>query len=716
MDAYQDTTLSAADRAADLVGRMTLEEKVSQMVHGAAAIPRLNVPAYDWWNECLHGVGRAGTATVFPQAIALAATFDTELHGRVAAVISDEARAKHHEFLRKGDRGIYKGLTYWSPNINIFRDPRWGRGHETYGEDPYLAGRLAVAFIKGLQGDHPKYLKLVATAKHYAVHSGPESLRHSFDAQVSPKDLRETYLPAFRDAVMEAGVYSVMGAYNRTNGEPCCASPTLLQKILREEWGFTGYVVSDCGAICDIDQHHRVTATTAQSAALGVRNGCDLNCGHAYNHLLLAVREGLVTEGEIDTAVTRLMEARFRLGMFDKEEEVPYASIPYEINDCDAHRALALEAAQKSFVLLKNRGGVLPLHKNLNAVAVIGPTAADETVLLGNYNGTPSRPVTLLRGIQDKVSSMTRVYYAQGSALQSPIPPTFGSPKDLTAEAISAAERADAVILCVGNAPCMEGEEGENRLGDREHIELPEVQRALIRSIAALGKPVVLVLTGGSAIALGEAAETADAILQVWYPGGEGGRAVADALFGDVSPCGRLPITFYKSTADLPEFTDYRMDERTYRFFKGTPLYPFGFGLSYTQFAYSDLRLSARAIKAGEPLQLSVAVENAGSRACDEVVQLYITDMSASVRVPVRQLAGVCCVALRPGQRATLCFTLSPRQMAVVDEAGRFVLEGGAFRIDVGGCQPDARSRALGATPGVSAEFTMEGDGRVLPA
>ncbi len=708
-EAYKDIALTFEDRARDLVSRMTIEEKVSQMMHSAPAIERLGVPAYNWWNECLHGVARAGVATVFPQAIGLAAMWDVDLMGEIADVISTEGRAKHHEAVRQGDYGIYRGLTFWTPNINIFRDPRWGRGHETYGEDPYLTARLGVAFVKGLQGDHPTYLKAVATPKHFAVHSGPEKDRHSFDAVVSKKDLRETYLPAFEACVKEAGAGSVMGAYNRTNGEPCCASKTLLIDILRDEWGFDGYVVSDCGAIQDIHQHHQVTTCTAESAALSVTNGCDLECGCVYANLMTALEKGLISEETIDRALVRLFTARFRLGMFDPPEQVPYAQIPYEANDCEEHRQLARKAARESIVLLKNEpgsptyeGGVgrglLPLRKDLNSIAVIGPNADSLDVLLGNYFGTPSRYVTPLEGIRNAVSADTRVWYAKGCEL-------LGNSTDGFSEAVSAAERSEVVVICPGLSPQIEGEAGDafnsDAGGDRTHIDLTGVQQQLLERIVAVGKPVVLVLLNGSALAINWANEHVPAILEAWYPGQEGGTAIADVLFGDYNPSGRLPVTFPKSLEQLPPFEDYSMQGRTYRYMTEEPLYPFGYGLSYTRFEYSDLRLNppqSPLRKGGSELgsppyeggagggcEISVRVTNSGDRAGDEVVQLYLTELEASCRVPIRSLVGFQRVSLNPGESQQVSFTIDSEQLKLVNEDGKRVLEPGEFRVEVGG-------------------------------
>jgi beta-glucosidase len=576
MPEYLDPDLPVAQRVDDLVARMTLPEKVSQMVHAAPPIERLGVPEYNWWNECLHGVGRAGIATVFPQAIGLAATWNLDLMAQVATAISDEARAKHHAALHQGERGIYQGLTFWTPNINIFRDPRWGRGQETYGEDPYLTARMGVTFVKGLQGDDPRYLKLVATPKHFAVHSGPEHARHHFNAIADARDLRLTYLPAFEACVREAGAVSVMGAYNRTNGEPCCASPTLLGKLLRDEWGFEGYVVSDCWAIGDIYKHHQVVGTLPEAAALAVNAGCDLNCGEAFAALLIAERQALIDEATIDRAVRRLFTARFRLGMFDPPERVPYARLPISVNDSSEHRALALRAARESIVLLKNTGGLLPLSKGIQRIAVIGPNADDPLVLLGNYNGTPSSSVTPLAGIRAK-APRAEVSYARGCDIIDEGVTDY-------AEAIRSAERADVVLFFAGISQRIEGEEGQEEgvgggmrsKGDRTDINLPVVQDDLLRMLHATGKPIVLVLLNGSALAVNWADENLPAIVEAWYPGEEGGTAIADVLFGDYNPGGKLPVTFYQAAADLPPFEYYRMEGRTYRYFRGRPLYPFG--------------------------------------------------------------------------------------------------------------------------------------------
>ena len=710
---YKDPSLPVEKRVDDLISRMTLAEKVSQMMNDAAPVERLGIPKYDWWNEGLHGVARAGYATVFPQAIGLAATWDTALMRQVADVISTEARAKNNEFVRRGDRGRYKGLTFWSPNINIFRDPRWGRGQETYGEDPYLTSRLGVAFVEGLQGDDPRYLKVVATPKHYAVHSGPEPERHGFDARAPERDLRETYLPAFRATVVEAHAASVMCAYNRTNGEPCCANKRLLTDILRGEWGFGGYVVSDCGAITDIWKGHHFANSEAEASALALRAGTDLSCGREYASLVEAVKEGLISEAEINTALKRLMTARFRLGMFDPPELVPYARILFSESDSPAHRELSLRAARESVVLLKNENNTLPLRKDLKTIAVIGPNADAPDVLLGNYNGQPSKSVTPLEGIRNKVSPATKVLYSAGVYE----PGKTIKPADASAlreDALSKARQADVVVMIMGISPALEGEEMNVNVegfrgGDRTDIALPKAQEDLIKEVHALGKPIVLALLNGSALAVNWAEENVPAIVEAWYPGEEGGTALADVLFGDYNPGGRLPVTFYKSVAQLPAFDDYKMQGRTYRYFSGDPLYPFGFGLSYTKFKYSNLKLS-RSVKAGEKVRVGVDVQNVGGRAGDEVVELYVRDLTASVPVPIRSLEGVARIFLKPGERRRVSFTLEPRQLSLIDDRGRRVVEPGEFSVSVGGKQPGFAGHAdAQTTEVVGGRFVITG-------
>jgi len=691
---YLDPALPLEERVECLVSQMTLREKVAQTQHVAPPIPRLDIPKYHWWNECLHGVARAGNATVFPQAIGMAASFDEDLMHRVADAISDEARAKYHQALKLGELRQYFGLTHWTPNVNIFRDPRWGRGQETYGEDPFLTSRMGVAFCKGLQGEDQHYLKVVATPKHYAVHSGPESLRHEFDAVASPRDMRETYLPAFEACVKEANAWSVMGAYNRTNGEPCCASPTLLQKILREEWGFEGYVVSDCGGISDLHKNHQVTSSPAESAALAVKEGCDLNCGGVYYPSLVeAVEQNLISEEEIDTALRRLFTARLKLGMFDPPESVPYASIPPDKVRCEKHVNLARRMAQESIVLLKNVNNSLPLKKDLAQVTVAGPNAHNDVALLANYAGSSPGIVTPFEGILNSVSVGTQVFYQKGCHLY------HDEPVDAT-ERADHMVKPDALVAVLGNTTELEGEEGAGALsdggGDRLQIGLPGRQLEFLKLLYEhKGQaPLILVVMGGSPIDLSEAEPYADAILFAWYPGEQGGRAIADVIFGDYNPSGRLPVTFVRSLDQLPPFTDYSMEGRTYRFMKEPPAYRFGFGLSYTSFSYNELRIEGESFTTNDlqdnrTIKVSVNVTNTGDRDGDEVVQLYLSDVVASVPVPRHHLEGFRRVHLKAGESRTVSFHLNAEQFACYDEQGSAFLEAGTFRISVGGGQPD---------------------------
>ena len=685
---FKNPNLSFDERADDLVSRMTLKEKISLMVYKTPAIKRLGIFPYDWWNECLHGVGRAGIATVFPQAIGLAATFNPDLIFKMATVISDEARAKHHEFFRNGDHSRYKGLTYWSPNINIFRDPRWGRGQETYGEDPYLTGRIGVQFIKGLQGDDPKYLKLVATPKHYVVHSGPEKDRHHFNAIVNKKDLMETYMPHFKECIVEAKAESIMGAYNRTNGELCCASPTYLEYFLRKQWGFKGYVVSDCGAIKNFHWTHKVTKKAHESAALAVNNGCDLDCGYVFKKLKKAEKKGLISEETITKSLKRLMVAWLKLGMFDPPELVKYQQIPIEINDCAAHRKLALEVARQTIVLLKNENRLLPLKKNLKTIAVIGPNAHDYKVLLGNYNGTPSKSYTPLDGIKSIVSQETEILYEKGCSIK-------GSSGGGFEGAITAANKAEVVIMCMGISQKVEGEQKQLGGDDRKDLELFEIQKKLLSKIHNIGKPIILILLNGSPIAVPWANENIPVIIEAWYPGEEGGNAIAEILFGDYSPSGRLPITIVKSTSDLPPFNDYSMKGRTYRYIEKEPLYPFGYGLSFVKFEYSNLKVVKSSIKPTEFLELSVDVKNMGNMKSEEVIQLYIKDIDASVVVPHHSLRRIKRITLDPNESKTIKFTIKPRDLALINDDGDCILEPGKFIIYIGGCQPDSLSKML---------------------
>jgi beta-glucosidase len=844
---YLDESLPFEARAKDLVSRMTLAEKVAQMNDVAPAIPRLGVPEYNWWNEALHGVARSGLATVFPQAIGLAATWNDSLMLRVATAISDEARAKYHDYIAHDSHQRYQGLTYWSPNINLFRDPRWGRGQETYGEDPFLTGTMAVEFIRGLQGDDPKYLKTVSTVKHFAVHSGPEPERHTFDAVVSERDLRESYLPHFEMGIREGGAYSLMCAYNSIDGKPACASDMLLRDILRDEWKFPGYVVSDCGAIDDIHRRHKYAATPAQAAADGVKTGTDLECSitsanssQTYTPSLPdAVTQGLISEAQIDTSVYRLFLARFKLGMFDDQSEVRWSRIPISDLDSPYHHALALHTARESIVLLKNDRNTLPLSKSLKTVAVIGPNADQWRMLLGNYNGNPSDPITPLRGIREALPK-TRVLYARGSDLADGFPvldvvpskvlssrdgapgltgeyfksraiegtplftrvdstldvnwrdgapradmnpddfavrwtgalrvPTTGTyrlgligtvkfqlylddslitrsvypshdgefpdprlaqsaplaleggrsyrirveaqetygladlqlvwaaPNEaLEAEALDAARQADAVILTLGLTARLEGEEMPVQIdgfrgGDRTSLDLPAPQERLMEKVVALGKPTVLVLMSGSAVAVNWAQEHVPAIVETWYPGQASGTAIADVLFGDYNPAGRLPVTFYKSVNDLPAFDDYRMAGRTYRFFDGTPLYPFGFGLSYTTFSYKNIRTSAESMAKDGSVTVSVDVTNTGPRAGDEVVQLYVKHDGSAVARPKQDLRGYSRVSLAPNETQTVTFRVAAKSLAYWDvEKHGWVVESEPIRLRVGASSADIR-------------------------
>ncbi|ARV16546.1 glycoside hydrolase family 3 protein [Polaribacter sp. SA4-12] len=861
---YKDLSLDFETRTRDIVNQMTLDEKISQLGDRSPAIKRLNIPEYNWWNECLHGVARAGTATVFPQAIGMAATFDTAMMKKVADIISDEARAKHNEAIRKNWHGRYTGLTFWSPNINIFRDPRWGRGHETYGEDPYLTGQMGIQFVKGLQGNHPKYLKLVATAKHFAVHNGPESQRHTFNAVPNTRDLWETYLPAFKDLMVDAKTYSIMGAYNRVDGESASASWLLLQDILRNKWDFDGYVVSDCGAINDIHANHKISNSAAESAAIGIRKGCDLNCGDVYqNHLKEAIKLGLIDEGEIDLAVYRLMLARMKLGMFDPVEMVPYAKIPIEVNNSKLHDEMALIMAQKSMTLLKNNG-ILPLNKNkIKRIAVVGPNADNLVALRANYHGDASAPVTILKGIKNKVGLTTEVTYAKASPLvvreNRTIEPRFlhhvdrngkkqlglfgrfynnkdleGEPiysrvdhkidflwwqhspnttlvgkglvpkeqiiqsnsfsakwtgqllapktgtytfdlesmdgsrlyinnkliadnwsvhqnfktvqgkidlkggksydikveyynvlrnaaitvrwevpkndevlNEEIAKIISDVKKADIAVFVGGLNADWEGEEMSENVkadgfyrGDRTKIELPEIQRRTLKAMLKTGTPVVLVLMGGSAISLDGLENELEAILMSWYPGQRGGDAVADVLFGDYNPAGRLPVTFYKSTNDLPDFSDYNMRAGkgfTYRYFKEAPLYPFGHGLSYTKFEYSNLEINKTQISSEDKIKVSVNIKNAGKFDGDEVVQLYVKDLKSDKWMPMKQLRKFERIALKKGEAKTLEFVLDPiEDMRYYDAMlQKYMVESGEFEIQIGGSSEDIRLKQI---------------------
>lgn len=669
-------------KAEALVSKMTVEEAASQLLHSAPAIERLGIPAYNWWNEALHGVARAGVATVFPQAIGLAAMFDDVLLHKVAGTIAEEARAKYNAAQVYGDIDIYKGLTFWSPNINIFRDPRWGRGQETYGEDPYLTSRLGVAFITGLQGNG-ETMKAAACAKHFACYSGPEEGRHSFNAVVAPKDLEETYLPAFEAAVREGKVEAVMGAYNALNGEPCCANSFLLEQKLRGEWGFAGHVVSDCWAVADFHKNHHYTENGPQSASIAVRRGCDLNCGCTYENLMEGLRQGLITEEEIRRSCVRVFTARFRLGMFGKTE---YDGIPYEKVACPAHKKLALRAARESIVLLKN-DGILPLDaKRLKKIAVIGPNADSRAALYGNYNGDSGEFITDLAGIRAAAKG-ARVFYSKGSDLCRDGAPLC-KPDNLFSEAVAAAKASDVVVLCVGYDGTIEGEEGDAgnyfASGDRSDLLLPPCQRRLCEAVLSVGKPVVLVIHSGGGIDVSEYEGRVSAILQAWYSGERGGEALADIIFGKISPSGRLPVTVYRNDSALPPITEYSMRGRTYRYLREEPLYPFGFGLSYTSFLYSGLRAEVR----GGAIECAVTVENTGGRGADEVVQAYLRFEGEAYEKPNCSLVFFRRVHIGAGKKRRIKFTVSRRQLESVTEEGKRIIFKGGYTLYVGGKAP----------------------------
>ncbi|MBR0041265.1 MAG: glycoside hydrolase family 3 C-terminal domain-containing protein [Oscillospiraceae bacterium] len=688
----------AKQKAEELVGRMSVEEMASQLRFDAPAIERLGVPAYNWWNETLHGVARGGTATSFPQAIGMAAMFDDELLEKIASAISDEARAKYNALSKEGDRDIYHGLTMWSPNVNIFRDPRWGRGHETYGEDPYLTARLGCAFVRGLQG-RGETLKAAACAKHFAAHSGPEALRHSFNAEVSAKDMEETYLPAFRALVRDAKVETVMGAYNRTNGEPCCANPALMEK-LRGEWGFEGHFVSDCWAIRDFHENHKVTEGPVYSVTKALKAGCDLNCGCTYQHIMNAYAQGLVTKEDISRCAVRVFTTRYLLGILG-DEGSEYDSIPYETIECEEHLELAHRAALRSCVLLKN-DGLLPLDPAQGGtIGVIGPNANSRVALVGNYHGTASRYITVLEGIQDLTAGRRRVLYSEGCALSADRVEPLAQPNDRLAEALAVAKRSDTVILVLGLDETLEGEEGDTGnsyySGDKADLLLPESQRLLMEKVLELGRPTVVVLLAGSAIDLEEAQERADAILLGWYPGAGGGKAVAELLFGAESPSGKLPVSFYRNDAlaAMPAFTDYSMQNRTYRYYTGKALYPFGYGLSYGTCSL-DLEKAERG-------GASVRVRNESSRPLEEVVELYLKDEGSPLAPPNPILCGFQRVRLEAGEEKTLLIPIDENAFTVVNEQGERIPGSGIRTLLAGFGAPDKRTEELTGRKAVSA-------------
>lgn len=694
MERYQDETLTFEERAADLVAHMTLEEKVYQTLHAAAAIERLWIPAYNYWNEALHGVARAGVATVFPQAIGLAATFDEDFLEKVATVISDEGRAKFNAQQKYADYDIYKGLTFWSPNVNIFRDPRWGRGHETFGEDPYLTSRLGVRFIEGMQGKDEKYMKVAACAKHFAVHSGPEDIRHSFNAEATKQDMRETYLPAFKACVKEADVEVVMGAYNRTNGEACCGSKTLLVDILRGEWQFKGHVTSDCWAIKDFHEYHMVTSNAVESVALAMNMGCDLNCGNIYGNLLKAVEKGLVKEETIERAVTRLLTTRMKLGLFDEPDKVSYNTIHYDVVDCKEHQQINEEAARKSVVLLKNENNLLPLNKNdIKTIGVIGPNANNRKALVGNYEGTASEYITILEGIQRYVGDDVRVMFSEGCHLCKSRTQGLAQDNDRMSEVKAVADSSDVIIACMGLDASLEGEEGDEgnefASGDKPNLNLPGLQEEVLKVLVETGKPIIMVLLSGSALAVNYADEKIPAILQGWYPGARGGKAIAEILFGEFSPEGKLPVTFYRTTEELPEFTDYSMKNRTYRYMKQEALYPFGYGLSYTDICCTDAKVE----KTSDVVNVKAVMENKGRMNGAETLQVYVK--VCQKEAPNWQLKALKKVTLKPGQKEEIEVILKDKDFGLYNEQGVKVLQAGDYEVYVGTSQPDARSVAL---------------------
>lgn len=700
MKNYLNESLSAQERAEALVNEMTVEEAASQLRYDAPAVERLGIPAYNWWNEGIHGLARSGVATMFPQAIGLAAMFDTDLVFKVADITSTEARAKYNEYSKRDDRDIYKGLTLWAPNINIFRDPRWGRGHETYGEDPYLTAKCGKAYVKGLQGSG-KVLKTAACAKHFAVHSGPEAVRHEFNAEVNWKDLEETYLYAFEELVKKAKVEGVMGAYNRVNGEPSCASEFLMGKL--DKWDFDGYFVSDCWAIRDFHENHMVTGTPMQSAAMALNAGCDLNCGNTYLHILNAYHHGMVTEEAITEAAVRLFTTRFMLGLFDGSE---YDKIPYSKVECSEHLLIAHKAALESIVLLKNENGILPLkEKEIKTLGIIGPNADSRAALIGNYHGTSSEYVTVLEGVRRYVGDEIRIIYSQGCDLFKNKTEPLAQDMDRLSEAVTVAQNSDVIILCLGLDETLEGEEGDTgnsyASGDKEDLQLPLCQRRLMEVVAQTGKPVILCMMAGSDIDLSFAQKHFEGILQLWYPGARGGNAVAEILFGKESPSGKLPVTFYETLSELPSFEDYSMSGRTYRYMKGKAQYPFGYGLTYGK---AEVR-SVEVVETETGANVFVKVENTGERDICEVLQIYIKCENSIYAVPNPQLCGFCRVKLYKEERKTLQVHIPGEAFTVVDEEGRHIAGGKHYTIYAGFSQPDAKSEELTGMSPVKVEF-----------
>lgn len=692
---WLDTSLSFKERSEFLVEAMTLEEKISQIVDATPAIPRLGINEYNWWNEALHGIARNGKATIFPQGIAMGATFNPDLINEVADAISTEARAKFQVSQEMGNYGKYAGLTFWTPNVNIFRDSRWGRGQETYGEDPYLMSQIGVAFVNGLQGGHPKYLKTAACAKHYAVHSGPEALRHGFNVSPTKKDLRETYLPAFKALVKEANVEGVMSAYNAVYGHPSSANDFLINDILKKDWGFKGYIVSDCGAIGDINKGHHYTKNIVESAAIALNTGINLNCGYAYNHLKEAIEQGLTTEETLDLRLKELLITRFKLGLFDPSEMNPYNYIKPEVIHCDAHVQLAKQVALESIVLLKNENNTLPLNKNIKVPYVTGPFASSSDVLFSNYYGISPNLVTILEGIANKVSLGTSLNYRMGALpFHKNVNPLNYAPQ--------VAKTADAIIAVVGISADMEGEEvdaiASPSKGDRVDLKLPQNQIDYVKEIAKNKKgPLILVVCSGSAVALHELYDLADAILYVWYPGEQGGNAVADILFGDASPSGHLPITVPQSVEQLPPFEDYNMKGRTYKYMTETPLFPFGFGLSYTKFEFNDISINKQSLKKKDELTVSCSIKNIGDINADVVAQLYLIPKDKEADMPLYILKRFKRVNLKSGELQKVEFKLSPSDLLFIDKNGDEIWKKGKYEIVIGNSLPSERSMELGA-------------------
>jgi beta-glucosidase len=703
---FQNPAIPVEERILDLISRLSLKEKAEQMMFNAPGIPRLNILPYSWWNESLHGVARTGRATVFPQCIGLAATFDEDLMKRIGIAISDEAWAKYNIAQKLENYSQYSGITFYAPNVNIFRDPRWGRGQETYGEDPYLTSVMSLGYVKGMQGDDPQYLKTATCAKHYVVHSGPEESRHSFNAEPPIKDFIETYTPAFETLVKKGNVESVMCAYNSTYGKPCCGNSFLLQDLLRKKWGFKGYITTDCFAIQNFYKYLGAAPDEASSVALAIKNGVNLCCGNEFNGISEAVKRGLITEDEVDNALKTLLRTRFKLGLFDPINNNPYSKISEDVIGCQKHIDLAYESAVKSIVLLQNNNHLLPIRKDLKSIYVVGPYAANQDILLGNYNGLSDRMTTIVEAVVGKVSAGTSVNYREGVEPSSEV-------KNKMNYSLDEAKEADAIIAVFGISGVFEGEEGESLAssakGDRLDINIPTNQLNYLRKLKEKNsKPIILVLTGGSPVCTEELKTIADAILFVWYPGQEGGRAVADVIFGDVNPSGKLPVTFPKSVDQLPDFKDYSMKGRTYRYMTEEPLYPFGFGLSYTNFIYNDIKLSTNKIKKGKTVTVKATVTNSGNFQGEEVAQMYITDMKASAATPLYALNGFKRINLKPGEMKEISFDITPEMEMLVNDKGEKVLEPGDFKIWIGGSSPAELSTKLGATAPLSCILTIK--------